>query len=159
MQLAHAGLVTSCAHRHRFKSGLHLRSRVAEKNMRKILEVFVVFVLTCFTSVLLIDVLTWLLKGAASGSSKDRNRTAGEDHSYDDSDQHRRRLLLTTGLIPRANENRHVTSAGLPAQKLQNDIIARPLTILPCMEQLADMTSPHSVVLVLRATLLCTWIS
>lgn len=89
MQLAHGDLVTSCAHRHRFTYRGHLRSRlysVAEKNMRKILEVFVVFVLTCLRSVMILNALTWLLNGAAAGRSKDQTRTAGEDHTYDDSD-------------------------------------------------------------------------
>lgn len=90
MQLAHGGLVTSCAHwqRHRFTNALHLRSRVysaAEQNVRETLEVFVLFVLTCFTSVMLLDVLTWLLNGTPSGRSTDKNRTAGEDRSYGDS--------------------------------------------------------------------------
>lgn len=55
--------------------------------MRKTPEVVVVvFVLTCFASVMLIDVLTWLLNSAASERAKDQRRTAGEDRSSDDSD-------------------------------------------------------------------------
>lgn len=76
---AHGGRVTSRAHRHRQRSHERVTS-----------VVFEIFVHTCFTTVVLVDVLTWLLNSSASGRSKGKSRTTGlkkiQQHGCDNSD-------------------------------------------------------------------------
>lgn len=78
---AHGGPVTSCAHCHRRCSHERvtsaLTSLLREDHEKKILEVFQIFVQTCFTTLVLVDVLTWLLNSSASGRSNGKSRTAG----------------------------------------------------------------------------------